>query len=600
MKKYFYKFVTKSFAKNVVTIPPKLKSKNSQKESKKKISPIYNLLKSEKLAGSNNEKLNIEEKMDYETIVTEASKLMLINYFKIYENKTVKEKELSNLCEYIEKVLNPSEISSFIKALEEAKKIINSESVEKTEEVFKLFIDKLYNLSTNKAMTKTLINLISKISLKELSGEEIFRFSNKGVGNDLNSMKKEKSDGQNLQRSIYYSQIESNFNKILNIRNPVTNDIDKPETDFKDSFMMKHEYAFKEKILFQRNSKATKFDFSNYVFFYGLPLFYPVEDKDTKKVMIKHLNNEILLKNEMIKLQSLKKFSEKYLTRALEEGLCHSSKLEGELSTRRNIKVQIMNSFSFLNKENDYYDFNLVNESMDFVNEMFESTEESRDPSMRKISKYRTYNRSKIQDLDENDLFYMDKLISNTRYLELRKAEVEGELKKNINNSIYWNGLLLFNNYEEKKHFLKSGAGIFGVHLQGKCVRFFDADFCNILMFRAADDIQLDELKRAINIYFTIKEQKHLLLDSPDYFNEITKMTVNQNSSNFTNKVFIRFNSFLNALKAYEILNEVSIKSLVSFIIKWGNIVLKINLFIFLHFYLDSFMSLHKTKYQIL
>jgi hypothetical protein len=162
MKNYFYKIITKTFAKNVVSLPPKLRSKNPQKENKKKLSPIYNLLKSEKLAESNNEKLNVQEKLDYETILTEASKTMLMNYYKIYEDKSNRERDLKNLCDYLQKCYLSNEINLFINHLKDTKKIIDSDNVEKTEEVFKMFIDKVYNINTNKSKILKIYNLFEK------------------------------------------------------------------------------------------------------------------------------------------------------------------------------------------------------------------------------------------------------------------------------------------------------------------------------------------------------------------------------------------------------------------------------------------------------
>ena len=146
-----YNIVFKRFSTGVITIPPNLKSKNPQKENKKKLSPIYNLLRSEKLAGSNNEKLNVQEKLDYETILKEASKIMLLNYYKIYEDKTTREKDIKNLSDYLQKFYSSKELNVFINNLKESKKVIDSENVEKTEEVFKMFIDKIYSLNTNKS-----------------------------------------------------------------------------------------------------------------------------------------------------------------------------------------------------------------------------------------------------------------------------------------------------------------------------------------------------------------------------------------------------------------------------------------------------------------
>jgi len=145
-----YKFVVKNFAKNVIAIPPKLRAKNPVKENKNKLSPIYNLLKSEKLAESKNERFNIEEKLDYQNVITEASKTMLLNHFKIYQDKTQKIKDIKSLYEFLTNFLSAKELNIFINELKTARQIIEKEEVEKTEEVFQLFLSKLYNLSTNK------------------------------------------------------------------------------------------------------------------------------------------------------------------------------------------------------------------------------------------------------------------------------------------------------------------------------------------------------------------------------------------------------------------------------------------------------------------
>jgi hypothetical protein len=103
------------------------------------------------LAESNYEKIYIEEKLVYESIIKEASNVMLLNYYKMYQDKELKQKELKNLCDYIENCLTPSEISGFITELKETKRLIDKESVDKTEDIFKLFIYKIYNIITNKS-----------------------------------------------------------------------------------------------------------------------------------------------------------------------------------------------------------------------------------------------------------------------------------------------------------------------------------------------------------------------------------------------------------------------------------------------------------------
>ena len=146
-----YKFVFKKFAKNVIAIPPKLRTKNPVKENKNKLSPIYNLLKSEKLAESKNEKSNIQEKLDYQNIITESSRSMLLNYFKIYQDNSQKSKDLKSLNDFLTNFLSPKELNIFLNQLKTAKEMIEKEEIEKTEEIFQFFLNKIYNLSENKS-----------------------------------------------------------------------------------------------------------------------------------------------------------------------------------------------------------------------------------------------------------------------------------------------------------------------------------------------------------------------------------------------------------------------------------------------------------------
>lgn len=569
MKNYFYKLILKSFAKNVVSLPPKLRSKNPQKENKNKLSPIYNLLKSEKLAESNSEKLNVQEKLDYETILSEASKTMLMNYYKIYEDKTYRDKDMKNLTEYLQKCYMSNEINLFINYLKDAKKIIDSENVEKTEEVFKMFIDKVYSINSNKTINKTLIQVLSKISLKDLSPEEIFKKARLDHDTLIISDHRyqEESNNRPLQKSIFFSQLESSFNSTLNIRNPVTNDIDKPEQDFKDAFMMKYEYMFKEPLLLQKNSNLTNFDFSTYVYFTSMPFFYPIQDKESGKTIIKHLNNEIIIKNgiNLSKSPEFKSFVEKYLLRAVLNGFNTENNDEYTENSMKNMRVEILSCYSPKSQVNDYYDMNLVNESVDFINEVFENTDEAKQQSMEKMGKYRTYYKTEVDESKE-EIYNMTKFIENTRYLQLRKHEIEKEIKGRIKDPILCNGLIQFNNYEEKKIFLNSGAGTFGVHLQGKNVRFMDADFCNVLEVKhyLGDNCKnIKDLMKFINLRFKIKNENALMLEMPNYVNDISGTLSSQTLDDPDCRIYIRFNSFLNALRAYQLFKEEPLKKVI-------------------------------------
>ena len=138
----------KKFAK-VVSIPPRLKIKNPKPTDNKLINPVYSLLKSEKLSENKNETFNSLEKIAYETLIITASKKMLDNYYKIYDQE--QEKNIENLYTFINESLLTKEINIFITFLNEAKNIIDLSTVEKNEKIFSLFLDKLFNLTQRKS-----------------------------------------------------------------------------------------------------------------------------------------------------------------------------------------------------------------------------------------------------------------------------------------------------------------------------------------------------------------------------------------------------------------------------------------------------------------
>jgi hypothetical protein len=396
-------------------------------------------------------------------------------------------------------------------------------------------------------LNKTLINLVSKISIKEISPSEIFNFQK--IKNNPNEGEDEKGSSSNLQKSIHFSQLESNYSTVLNIRNPITSDYERPETDFKDAFMMKQEYSFRYPLFIQKNSHHTQFDFSNYIFFHHMPFFYPVKDVELDKTVIKHLNNEIIYKNR-ISLNSspeYKGFVQKYLKRALNAA-----------DENINPKIEILNMYSVKNPHYDYYDFELINESLDFIQEVFENTEEGKNESMNRISRYRTFSKSDSAGKESN-IYDINRIIDETKYLMLKKHEIQKNLKNKLKNPIFCNGYIQFNDYEEKKNFLRSGAGMFGVHLQGKIVRFYDADFCNILQLSQfiSEEIKIEDLMKFVNSNLKIQNFDHPMLEIPSYTNSALSHDVVKSSD----KVFIRFNSFLNAFKAYEILSSKALKN---------------------------------------
>ena len=111
-----------------------------------------------------------------------------------------------------------------------------------------------------------------------------------------------------------------------------------------------------------------------------------------------------------------------------------------------------------------------------------------------------------------------------------------------------------------KASFLKSGAGVFGVHLQGKTVRFLDADFCNVLEIRHyLGEKTLPEINSFLNLKLKIKNSD-LILNVPNNINEVSDLISTKSVDDFIPRIYIRFNSFIDALKAYQIFKDSPLK----------------------------------------
>jgi len=83
MKIKFFNFVFKRFSNKVVNISPSLLSKNPPKGVYfDKITPISNLLKSQKLSENKNEAINISEKYDYEKLILEYTQKIHLHYYE--------------------------------------------------------------------------------------------------------------------------------------------------------------------------------------------------------------------------------------------------------------------------------------------------------------------------------------------------------------------------------------------------------------------------------------------------------------------------------------------------------------------------------------
>lgn len=391
-------------------------------------------------------------------------------------------------------------------------------------------------------LNKTLINILSNISLKEVSIEEIFEETIGGDGLSFTD-----SEQKPLQKMIYFSQLESAMNTTMDIRNPITNDLEQPQDDFKDSFLLKHEYIFKEPLLIQSMGKAV-FSQSHYVYFYDMPFFYPVKEEGKKNVFIKVLNNEIIFRKKINLREDIyfKSFVEKYLSTALKKGNSHL-----------NFQIEIINNYSKKQASSDYYDINMINETFDFIEEVFENSRDN------KIKNDNLQTIVSIKQGRSSNVFDYDELMERTKYKELRKNEIQRELKINLKRGILCSGFIRFDTYREKLEFLNSGAGKFGIHLQGMKVIFQDSDFLNLLeMNYFAKDKNLKQIMEYINFKLRVSDIENIKFHLPNYVNDIFDLSQKVIDCS-EDRIFMRFNSFEETLEAYNIMktnlfNDVS------------------------------------------
>ena len=128
------------------------------------------------------------------------------------------EKNLKHLADFLTRTLNHKELNKFFSDLKEIKSIIEAENTEKTKDIFYLFIDKVYSLTPRKNVNNALISLLSKLSLKDITPDKIY--------------KQDKDPAEfKLESSIYFSQLEQHQRKNMKLIEPITNDIGNKNID---------------------------------------------------------------------------------------------------------------------------------------------------------------------------------------------------------------------------------------------------------------------------------------------------------------------------------------------------------------------------------
>jgi hypothetical protein len=237
--------------------------------------------------------------------------------------------------------------------------------------------------------------------------------------------------------------------------------------------------------------------------------------------------------------EEFSKFVCKYLSRAINK-VIKNDRMEIEIKTYYNKK----------SSEPDFYDLHLLEESFDFIDEVYENTYDAKKKPDSISSQY------SIKSGRGSNVINFDHLIETTKYKELRKKEIQRELQINIKKPIFCSGLILMESYYKKLEFLNSGAGIFGTHLHGMNVYFKDADFLNLLELKNfINDKTLKQIVDLINFKLRMEDNQKLSLFLPQYIDEIFDMS-EKVMEDPDDKIFIRFNTFDDALEAYNILNS--------------------------------------------
>lgn len=141
MKNNFFKISIRHFSKTV-SIPPKLRNLNVDP---RKTTGIYRY---ESLIENQRDTDLDREKTHYNSLIESCSKSMIFNHFKL--NDSGNYEAFNEFYNYTSQNLETKEINNFIQIIDEIKKKLNSDNIEKTEELFKFLISKLYYLTVNK------------------------------------------------------------------------------------------------------------------------------------------------------------------------------------------------------------------------------------------------------------------------------------------------------------------------------------------------------------------------------------------------------------------------------------------------------------------
>jgi len=141
MKISFIKLSIKNFSKSV-SIPPKLR--NTAGDAKRSQS----LFKYESLI-DNQRDINLDkERAHYNNLIENCSKTMIFNHFKL--NDFDNNNNFNQFYSFTSQKLETKDINKLIQIINEIKSKLDSDDIEKTEDLFKFLISKLYHLTEDK------------------------------------------------------------------------------------------------------------------------------------------------------------------------------------------------------------------------------------------------------------------------------------------------------------------------------------------------------------------------------------------------------------------------------------------------------------------
>ena len=167
-----------------------------------------------------------------------------------------------------------------------------------------------------------------------------------------------------------------------------------------------------------------------------------------------------------------------------------------------------------------------------------------------------------VEEVEKKDFKYSRDLdiqasMKDPLYMEARKKEINQSLSADMCKYLYTSGFLEFSSYEGKVAFLNSACSSFGLNLQGKNVKFVDADFVNLLgiKVRKSKELRVIDICAILNKLFGKKSSGITQVEVPDFmFYDASKEQMYTEILDGT--LYVRFNSFDQLWKAQKAIEK--------------------------------------------